>query len=243
MDYNLKYSLYNERSILVEWPSFIDENILKSIINYKISIDNFYIKEKVEIISSYHSILIIYDLTIDNVNGRFFELKTLFKPQSNKLKFQTNTWEIPVCYNEEFGIDLIEFSREKRLSIPEVIELHSEQIYTVFFIGFLPGFLYLGGLNPKLFLNRKVTPNLNVKKGSVSIGGKQTGIYPQDSPGGWHVIGKTPVELFNPLTNPPCSIKSGDRIRFIPINKIQYEEIQDRISESLFQLKPVITNA
>lgn len=242
MDYNLKYTRYNERSILVEWSPVIDENILKSIVSFKKSIQKFHIEEKVELISAYNSILIIYKSTIDEFYDRVFELKALFTPQSHTENVKVNTWEIPVCYDEEFGVDLISFSKEKKLSIPQIIRLHSEQIYTVFFIGFLPGFLYLGGLNSKLFIDRKTTPNLNVKKGSVAIGGEQTGIYPQDSPGGWHIIGKTPIELFNANVNPPCFIKSGDMLKFKPVDKLEYLKIETQIAESSFVLNP-LTNA
>ncbi|MBV7270499.1 5-oxoprolinase subunit PxpB [Winogradskyella luteola] len=242
MDYSLKYFQYNEHSILIEWPAIIDENILKSILNFKNSIQKKYIKQKVEVINSYNSILIIYNFTIDSVNDKFLELKSLYEAQKSILDFQSSIWEIPVCYNRKFGEDLDGFSKEKGLEIPELIKLHSEQIYTVFFIGFLPGFLYLGGLYNKLHLDRKATPNLNVKKGSVAIGGQQTGIYPQDSPGGWHIIGRTPIELFNANVNPPCFIESGDKIKFKPIDKSEYIDINERITKSSFQLKPVKKN-
>ncbi len=243
MDYSLKYSQYNVHSILIEWPAIIDENILKSILNFKNNIEKKYIKQKVEVINSYNSILIIYNFTIDNINDRFLELKSLYEVQKSTLDFQSSIWEIPVCYGEEFGRDLDGFSKEKGLEISELIKLHSEQIYTVFFIGFLPGFLYLGGLCDKLHLDRKTTPDLNVKKGSVAIGGQQTGIYPQDSPGGWHIIGRTPIELFNANVNPPCFIESGDKIKFKPIDKSEYIDINERITKSSFQLKPLEEDA
>ena len=243
MNYKLKYSQYNERSILVEWPAIIDENILESILNFKNSIKKKYIKERVYINNTYNSILIIYDSTIDKFNDRCLELKSIFETQELKVKCKSSIWEIPICYDREFGIDLDEFSKEKNLTNSEVIKLHTDNIYTVFFIGFLPGFLYLGGLDSRLYLDRKIAPNLNVKKGSIAIGGQQTGIYPKDSPGGWHIIGKTPIELFDSSKKPPCFIKAGDKVRFTPVNKSEYKRIEKCVLENSYQLEPTLLDA
>lgn len=243
MSYNLQYSQYSERSILIEWPSIIDDLMLKNILSYKNAIQNHYLKDEVEIISTYSSILIIYDITIENINDEFLNLKRLFLEQNKSRKTKSSIWEMPVCYDDDFGIDLEEFSRTKNLSKPEIISLHSEAIYTVFFIGFLPGFLYLGGLDSRLFLGRKAIPNLNVKKGAVAIGGQQTGVYPQDSPGGWHIIGNSPIELFNSSENPPCKIKAGDKVKFVSISKNEHKRIQKGVEHSEYQLKPIIENA
>lgn len=243
MDYDLKYTRYNKHSILVEWPPIIDENILYSILNFKKTILNNYFKPKVELITTYNSILIIYDKTIDNFNGEISSLKSIYVEQKEVESANTSIWEIPVCYNNEFGHDLKDFSNQKKLSINEIIQLHSNESYTVYFIGFLPGFLYLGGLNSKLHLDRKSTPNPSIKKGSVAIGGEQTGVYPQNSPGGWHIIGRTPLELFDSSQNPPCFVKAGDKVKFKPIDEDEYLDIEDRISKSSYQLNPMRHNA
>lgn len=237
MNFKPRFSQYNEQSILIEWPAIIDKSILKSILNFKKSIAEKYVKQKVELITAYNSILIIYDFTIDNINDVFLELKTLLKHQDNCLKSKYRTWEIPVCYDDEFGIDLDYLSKVKQLSKSEIITLHSSVVYTVFFIGFLPGFLYLGGLNSKLYLDRKSTPNLSVEKGSVAIGGQQTGIYPQQSPGGWHIIGKTPIDFFNVNHKPPCFIKAGDFVKFQPISKNEFQMIEAQVKANNYQLQ------
>ncbi|WP_299096980.1 5-oxoprolinase subunit PxpB [Winogradskyella sp.] len=238
MDYELKFSRYNEYSILIEWPAVMDENMLKDILDYKKSIQNSSVELVVEIINTFNSLLIIYDLTIDDVYGEILRLKSL------KIKVETledassKLWRIPVCYDADFGIDLEAFSKEKQLSKNEVIELHSSAIYTIFFIGFLPGFLYLGGLNKKLYLDRKSTPNLDIKKGSVGIGGNQTGIYPKNSPGGWHIIGKTPVDFFNAKSSPPCVFNAGDKLQFFAISKTEFLDLEQDIKNNKFQLTP-----
>ena len=239
MEYELKFSPYNEHSILIEWPSVIDKNMLKSILSYKKTIQNFYIKQKVELINTYNSILIIYNYTIDNINDEILRLKSLKLKKTNLENSKSKLWKIPVCYDDDFGVDLEYFSQQKQLSKTEIIELHSQAIYTIFFIGFLPGFLYLGGLEKRLHLDRKSTPNLNIKKGSVGIGGNQTGIYPKNSPGGWHIIGKTPVDFFNPNTNPPCVFSAGDTVKFYSITKPDFLNLEEQIKHGLFQLKPM----
>ncbi|WP_178988182.1 5-oxoprolinase subunit PxpB [Winogradskyella schleiferi] len=239
MSYKLRFSQYNERSILVEWPAIIDENVLHDVLNFKTRIELKIYKPIVDIISTYASLLIIYNTTIENVNDEFSTLKVLYKSQDAKKLLKSKTFRIPVCYEDEFAMDLDNYSVAKNLSKSALIKLHSEAVYTVFFIGFLPGFLYLGGLNPTLHLDRKETPNLNVKKGSVAIGGKQTGIYPQDSPGGWHIIGNSPLELFKPKQNPPCVVKAGDKVKFNPITKSEYLRIQDDIKRSSFNIETI----
>ena len=237
MIYNLKYSRYNESSILIEWKAVIDKDILQDVLRFKFLIKKKYIKQKVEVINTYNSILIIYDYTIDSFNSKIFTLKSLYLQQNESETKKPTHWKIPVCYDDEFATDLEDYSHQKELSRVEIIKLHSDVIYTVFFTGFLPGFLYLGGLDSRLFLDRKTTPNLNVKKGSVAIGGQQTGIYPQDSPGGWHIIGNSPIELFNTMSKPPCFVKAGDKIQFQPISVSEHHTITKSIENSMFNPK------
>ncbi|WP_179320036.1 5-oxoprolinase subunit PxpB [Winogradskyella helgolandensis] len=240
MSYKLRFSQYNERSILIEWPADIDENILQDVLVFKEVIENNSPKQSVQLISSYSSILITYIITIDNINDRILDLKKLYSIQRDVKKTNSKTFRIPVCYDEEFAMDLDGFSKVKNLSKDAIVRLHSETIYTVYFIGFLPGFLYLGGLNVDLHLDRKTTPNLNVKKGSVGIGGKQTGIYPQDSPGGWHIIGNSPIELFNPKQHPPCFINAGDKVKFYPVSKSEFQNIKSAVNNSNFDFKTLV---
>ena len=243
MTYNLRYSRFNDFSILIEWPAVIDVLMHKNILSFKNHIETSCVKQNIEVIISYNSLLVIYATTIDNVNGQILRLKLLYSEHKEPEKHKSTLWEIPVCYDGEFGLDLEAFSIVKSIPKSEIIKRHSKPIYTVFFIGFLPGFLYLGGLDPSLFLDRKTTPNRNVKKGSVAIGGQQTGIYPQDSPGGWHCIGNSPIVLFDPIQKPPCFIKAGDQVKFVPVEKLEYYEILNRIKRSDYHLKSVRGNA
>ena len=195
--FELTYRQFGERSILVEWPPSIDKNTLKDVVKFKNRLKKSSIEYLVEINPTYNSLLISYSVYIENIYDAFLELKRIYLAKDSQKNDLSKLWKIPVCYEADFGLDLASFSKEKKLSVKNIIELHSSQNYTVFFIGFLPGFLYLGGLDKRLHFPRKSTPNLNVKKGAVAIGGEQTGIYPQNSPGGWHIIGNSPINFFD----------------------------------------------
>jgi len=118
--------------------------------------------------------------------------------------------------------------------------MHSNNIYTVFFMGFLPGFMYLGGLDERLFFNRKPNPRLHIAKGSVAIGGKQTGVYPSKSAGGWNIIGRTPISFFNIKDEIPCFTKAGDKIKFVPISLDEYHRIEKRIVKNTYTISKTV---
>ena len=131
--------------------------------------------------------------------------------------------EIPVCYDGEFGFDLEDVAGRADVTPNEVIQLHSGAEYRVHCIGFTGGFPFLGGLPSKIATPRRETPRKEIPPGSVGIGGKQTGVYTIKSPGGWNIIGRTPLRLFDPTKNPPVRLRIGDKIRFRPINREEFE--------------------
>jgi KipI family sensor histidine kinase inhibitor len=157
---------------------------------------------------------------------------------SNKIQAEKHyCWEVPVCYDRTFGIDLHEIAQKKNLTVEEIITLHTAPTYQVFSIGFLPGFLYLGGLDARLHTDRKSTPRMNVKKGAVGIGGMQTGIYPKSSPGGWQILGNSPLTFFDVSKENPCFAKAGDFIKFVSITLKEYHQISEAISQGKYTLK------
>ncbi len=137
---------------------------------------------------------------------------------------QQRTVEIPVCYDAEFAVDLASLAEAHSLSIEDVARLHSAASYVVQMIGFSPGFPYLAGLPPQLQTPRRASPRLKVPVGSVAIGGSQTGIYSLETPGGWNIIGRTPVRLFDPQRDPACLLRTGDSLRFVAIDRDQFDE-------------------
>jgi inhibitor of KinA len=134
--------------------------------------------------------------------------------------------EIPVCYDLEFAPDLEDVARHARISTKEVVDLHSAAEYRVSCIGFVPGFTFLTGLPKVLATPRRGTPRKEIPPGSVGIGGAQTGIYPLRSPGGWNLIGRTPLKLFDPAKSPPALLRAGDRVRFRTIARAEFDSLK-----------------
>ncbi|MHB1146040.1 MAG: 5-oxoprolinase subunit PxpB [Lutibacter sp.] len=240
-NYQLTYKSLGESAILIEWPQIISKEILNDIRDFVAKIESENSENILELNFIYCSLLIIYN----SKNNCFNEIKnTLISLYDNELNVQVKSekilWHIPVCYDEKFGIDLLYLSSEKKLVVEKIISLHCSVDYTVYGIGFLPGFLYLGGLSEKLYFPRRNSPRLKVPKGAIAIGGNQTGIYPQSSPGGWHIIGNTPISLFDVKKKSPCTITPGDEIRFIAITKEEYEVIKIAQKQGNYELKRVI---
>ncbi|NNC69730.1 MAG: 5-oxoprolinase subunit PxpB [Flavobacteriaceae bacterium] len=242
-NYKLKYKPFGSHSILIEWPQKIDENILNDVLNFKNNIQHNYAKVKVEVINTYNSLTVYYTSTIENIYNEFSALNSLYVEQNTQKKRELKLWKIPVCYDLKFGIDLEEISNRNNLSISQFIELHSGPKYRVYFIGFLPGFLYLGGLPKELNFPRKKNPRISVEKGAVGIGGSQTGIYPQQSSGGWNLIGNSPITLFERKKDPPCFAKPGDLVQFVPISLEQFEEITRLIAYKRYQIESEVIDA
>lgn len=141
--------------------------------------------------------------------------------------FEERVVTIPVAYGGEFGPDLEDVAKYHGLSVEEVIQIHSEGDYLVYMIGFAPGFPFMGGLSERIATPRKETPRLAIVPGSVGIAGKQTGVYPLETPGGWQIIGRTPLDLFLPAISPPTLLQSGDKIRFVPISPKEYNHYKE----------------
>lgn len=134
--------------------------------------------------------------------------------------------EIPVCYEDEFGIDLSDVAQRTNVSVQEVIKIHAAPEYRVACVGFTPGFGFLSGLDPKLATPRRASPRTEVPAGAVAIGGAQTGVYPIRSPGGWNIIGRTPLRMFDVKRDPPAMLCAGDRVRFRPIAREEFEGLK-----------------
>ena len=136
--------------------------------------------------------------------------------------------EVPVCYGGEFGPDLEEVARACQLTPEEAIQSHAASPHVVYMLGFAPGFPYLGGLDPRLAVPRRATPRTTIPVGSVAIARDQSAIYSFETPGGWNLIGRTPLRLFSPTAEPPCLLQPGDEVRFLPVSPDEYRAIKER---------------
>ncbi|MCV6629001.1 MAG: 5-oxoprolinase subunit PxpB [Flavobacteriaceae bacterium] len=212
-------------AVLIEWDQEISNRILKEVLAFKGYLKSVLEKE-IEIVSSYQSLLLVHP-NKELATGVFKkQLRVWYADMQVQHKGvqQGKDWLLPVCYDHRFGLDLESLAVKKNKTQEEIIRLHTSSWYTVFGIGFLPGFLYLGGLSKSLWEDRLELPRANVEKGAVGIAGKQTGVYPQQSPGGWQIVGNCPVPLFSPQGKPPCFVQAGDRIKFVPIDVKQHQD-------------------
>ena len=168
-------------------------------------------------------------VTFDALKLRHEEMETLLRSYVERMDAvrlpQTRTVEIPVCYGGDFGPDLDELARLHDLTASQVVEMHASASYVVYFIGFVPGFAYLGGLPDALATPRLATPRWTVPAGSVGIGGPQTAVYPVVSPAGWRLIGRTPLALFSVEREPMSLLSIGDQVRFAPIARERFAEL------------------
>lgn len=222
--YPINIKPFGKYAVLVEWPFEIERNILDDILTFKDFLRlNGYESSEWEIVAAYNSMALINNEKDINFEKVSENLRNLYPLRKEGVKKEPRHWNLPVCYDLEFGIDLEEISQQIGKSIEQIITLHTSGTYTVYGIGFLPGFIYLGGIPRDLETPRKATPRLNVRKGSVGLARKQTGIYPQDCPGGWNIIGNCPIPIFDAHKENPCFIRVGDTVSFYAITKAQFD--------------------
>lgn len=233
-NYKLTYKPFGTHALLIEWPARIEESIIQDIIAFEKTIA--WEPHIADTVIAYNSLTVLFreEYDIDAVIDRF---TALYKQQKETRIRKSKCWQLPVCYDERFGLDLDELASSKHLSTDEVIQLHTAPEYLVYFIGFQPGFLYLGGLDERLHVPRKANPRLRVAKGSVGIGGQQTGIYPQDSSGGWNILGKSPIDFFDIQKTQPCFAKAGDYIQFKSVDYNNFMEIENEVRKGAYTLK------
>lgn len=190
----------------------------------------------VEYIPAFTTVAVFYDpikvlrisgsekLPYEQVRHRLEELLSGLKAGNSP---ESRVVEIPVCYGGEYGPDLEHVARVNGLTTEEVIHIHSSGDYLVYMIGFAPGFPYVGGMSEKIAAPRREAPRLKIPARTVGIAGKQTGIYPIETPGGWQLIGRTPLELFRPAAESPSLLRAGDKIQFRPISQKEYIEREE----------------
>lgn len=235
--YKLKYKPLGSIAVLIEWPKEIDSKILYNIGIFKNKIQSDMGEYVLETVPAYNSLTVFFDTSKIKYSSVVKDLKEVYGTKDQKLLTAFKLWKIPVCYDKKFSLDLDTMAKAKKLSRDQIIDLHSSPVYDVYFIGFLPGFLYLGGLDEKLEFKRKSSPRLKIKKGDVAIAERQTGIYPRVSPGGWNIIGNCPLDFFNADIFPPCFAVSGDRLKFVPIDLKEYARIQKEIESGNYMIE------
>ena len=219
------FRITGDCGLLVEYGEAIDPAVNQKVRSIAIAMQNDMPDGVIEIIPTYRSILIYYDPLVANPS---ILKDTLVALEGNLAGIEIpppKVVEIPVCYGGKFGPDIEHVAQSHNLTQQAVIQLHSEPEYLIYMVGFTPGFPFLGGLPEVLHTPRLETPRTLVPEGSVGIAKNQTGVYPIASPGGWQLIGRTPLKLFLPEQENPILYQAGDRIRFKPISTNEYQEL------------------
>ena len=223
-----------DNALVLDFGNVIDEQINKLVHSVFYKLQNDPVPGMIEAVPGYSSLTIFYDVL--RIRNKLNTQTTAFDWIRENLKKYLSTENIetgdphelirvPVCYEKEFGTDLDFIASQNDISIDDIIHLHSSATYRVYMLGFLPGFTYMGLVDERISSPRKQQPT-QVEAGSVGIAGRQTGIYPLKSPGGWQIIGKTPWNMFEKEKVNPVSFKSGDHVQFYSISKDEFEDIQ-----------------
>lgn len=236
----LRYLPSGDSSLIIEVGNEISENINKKIRDLVYCINKAKIKGIVELIPTYSTILISYDPIKISFNGLVEKLKEVEKNMKEIKLPEALVIHIPTLYGGEYGKDIQYVSKHNNITTKEVIKIHSEAKYLVYMLGFTPGFPYLGGMSEKISTPRLKTPREKIPAGSVGIAGSQTGIYPIDSPGGWRLIGRTPIKLFNLDREKEVLLKAGDYLKFYPIDEEEYKEIEKKVKSNEYQIKKTV---
>ena len=191
----------------------------------------------IETVPTFRSLAIHYDpdrISFEALTGKLHELAE----ETSEAAAQTRLWRIPACYDAEFGPDLREIGERAALTPEQVIECHASRRYLVYMMGFLPGFPYMGNVAEPIALPRRERPRTRVPKGSVAVATEMTAVYTLESPGGWHILGRTPVRFFDIERAHPALLAPGDEVKFEPISREDYEAIRKQLSEGRFELTP-----
>ncbi len=215
-----------DRSILVEYGDAIDPMVNEKVRAMTELLRKASLAGVLLILPAYRSIGIVYDPLATSSGTIGDALAQLESELDTAVIPEARTVEIPVCYGGDFGPDIEFVARHNDITVEAVIDIHSKGPYRIYTIGFAPGFFYLGGLDKRLHTPRLETPRTMVRAGSVGIAETQTGAYPLDSPGGWRIIGRTPLKLFDAARKNPFFYQAGDSIRFKPISGAEYRRLE-----------------
>ena len=226
-----------DQGVVIELGNIISPDINRKVHALAKVLENKNFPEVIDLVPAYRSLLVVYQPLLISEGEISVKLAKIARSVIKTPVENINVVEIPTLYGEDYGPDLEHVAGHAGISTDEVIKIHSEAKYPVYMIGFTPGFPYLGGLSDKLALPRRNTPRTTVPAGSVGIAETQTGVYPIQSPGGWHILGRTPLRLFDPRKANPALLSAGDYAQFIPLSgKNEYVQIANRVERNNYQV-------
>ncbi len=228
-DNSILYYPLGDSAVVIELGQVISESIHHHINSIGSFLEEYSFDGFIEYVPAFATVTVFYDPLLTD----YKTVETLLKEMLQEVEEEEDrvaaiTVDIPVLYGGNQGPDLSFVAKHAGVSEAEVIDIHTANKYLVYMIGFAPGFPYLGGMNEKIACPRKEIPAANIMAGSVGIAGMQTGIYPIETPGGWQIIGQTPLKLFDANRNPPALIKAGNKLRFVAITEEEFDEMKEK---------------
>ena len=235
MQNKIKLLTAGDSSILLQFGNTIDPAINRKIAATVQLMREQHINGVTDVIPALCFLLINYDPRVISYEQIKRRMEALVKIDVTAGDTRKRVFEIPVCYGGEYGPDIRNIADHAGLSVEEVIQIHTSRDYLIYMLGFLPGFTYLGGLDERIHTPRLANPRIRIPAGSVGIGGSQTGIYPMDSPGGWQLMGMTPVKTYDPDREVPILVEAGDYIRFVAIDEDEFHRIKELVDKNEYQ--------
>lgn len=226
-----------DRALAVELGDDITPETNAAVRDLFVALEQDPIEGVIDLIPSYRSILLNYDPLALDFASLQAQLSDMLASVSAGEPATPRCVQIPVLYGGDGGPDLDHVANHNSLTVDEVVEIHSGPQYLVYMLGFSPGFPYLGGMDERIETPRLDTPRTIIPAGSVGIAEKQTGVYPTATPGGWQIIGLTPLNFFDPDADPPSLLEPGDLIRFVPIDRQEFDAIAEEVKQGTYQTR------
>lgn len=229
-----RYLPAGDRAVSIELGDAISPEINRRVRSLFLSIEKQAISGVVDLVPSYRSVLVYYDPLRVTYPDLEASLRAVEAGMEEAPVRAPNVLEVPTLYGGEYGPDLGYVAEHNGLTAEEVVRIHSGTDYLIYMMGFTPGFTYLGGMSDRIATPRLETPRTAIPAGSVGIAETQTGVYPVESPGGWRLIGRTPLRLFDPRREPPVVVGAGDYLRFVPTGQEEYTHLHQQVAEESY---------
>ncbi len=231
-----QYKVYGDSAVLIEFDNIISEAVNDKVQQLAAAIDGAKCDYIIEVVPAYRSLCVYYNALAIEFADMVEVLRNIYQQVDQCDLAPAMLVEIPVCYDEAFAPDLAHVAKVNGLTKQEVIDIHSAAEYRIYMLGFTAGFPYLGGLDKRIATPRLSEPRTSVAAGSVGIAAEQTGVYPEESPAGWQIIGRTPLKLYDATRAEPILLKAGDYLHFYPISSQHFAEIAaDRAAYKLIK--------
>ncbi len=232
---DVRYLVSGDCAVCVEFGNKISPDINTKIRAFKIAVEKSGIEGIVETVPTYRSLLVHYKPEVIGFKELTKEFEDLMGSISNIQIPPPTVIEIPVLYGGEMGPDIENVATHNGKTVEEVIKIHTSEEYLIYMLGFIAGFPYLGGMSKEIATPRLKSPRVKIDGGSVGIAGEQTGVYPVDSPGGWQLIGRTPLKLYDADREKPVLLEAGQYIKFRSIDAAEYAEIEKKVADGTYE--------